>query len=183
MTATECEPAALAVGLDEVKAYLRIDHNEEDALLAGLIRSATGLCEMFTGQTLIARPFVEPMAAEALWRRLTRTPVQAIEDVSGEGADGEALTLPTETYAIDIDHRGDGWVKLTGVAGGRTIARLKVRYRAGMGNDWNGIAAPLRQGIVRLVAHMHLNRDDGGEATPPATVAALWRPWRRMHLR
>lgn len=40
---------------------------------------------------------------------------------------------------------------------------------------------PLRQGIVRLVAHMHLHRD--GDQSPPAAVAALWRPWRRMRLK
>jgi len=40
---------------------------------------------------------------------------------------------------------------------------------------------PLRQGIVRLAAHLYTVRGEA-EAPPPACVAALWRPWRRLRL-
>ena len=43
-------------------------------------------------------------------------------------------------------------------------------------------AAPgaLAQGMVLLVAHLFENRT--GEGVPPAAVAALWRPFRRVRL-
>lgn len=176
MSGLEQQPSsALAVSLDEVKAYLRIEHGHEDALLAGLVRTAAGLCEAFTGQVLTDRVASETVAASAEWRRLSLTPVRSIEQV----ADDEGVLLPPTAYAVDIDRNGDGWVRLTAVPDGR----VTVRYRAGLAVDWNSLAEPLRQGIVRLVAHMHLHRDDRGDAPPPATVAALWRPWRRMRLR
>ena len=43
------------VALEEVKAFLRVQHSAEDALLAGFIRSASAACEAFTGLTLIER--------------------------------------------------------------------------------------------------------------------------------
>lgn len=175
MMATEQTPAPLlAVSLDEVKAYLRIGHAHEDALLAGLVRSATALCEAFTGQVMMVREVVEHVPASTEWRRLSLTPVRSIEAME----DATAAALPVESYAVDIDANGDGWVRMTSPA----PARVAVRYVAGIAVDWNGVPEPLRQGIVRLVAHMHLHRDDKGDASPPAAVAALWRPWRRLRL-
>jgi hypothetical protein len=43
------------------------------------------------------------------------------------------------------------------------------------------VPEPLRQGIVRLAAHLYAARGEV-EAVPPAAVAALWRPWRRVRL-
>jgi hypothetical protein len=39
-----------AVTMSEAQAYVRIETGEEEALLAGLIRTATALCEGFLGQ-------------------------------------------------------------------------------------------------------------------------------------
>ncbi|MFP5431514.1 MAG: head-tail connector protein, partial [Alphaproteobacteria bacterium] len=41
------ESGALAASLDELKAYLRIETDNGDAVLAGLLRSAAALCEQF----------------------------------------------------------------------------------------------------------------------------------------
>lgn len=48
-------------------------------------------------------------------------------------------------------------------------------------SDWSALPEALRHGVIRLAAHLY--RDgDGAAAAPPAAVAALWRPWRRMRL-
>ena len=120
---------------------------------------------------------VETGEEEALLAGLLRrvTPVRAIEGVERIAADGSAVTLPSGEYEIDIDSRGDGWVKVAGEG------RVRVSGRAGMAGEPNGVPEPLRQGIVRLAAHLFANRDgEGGE--PPAAVTALWRPYRRMRL-
>lgn len=171
MMITEDNPAALAVSLDEVKAYLRIAHGHEDGLLAGLIRTATGICESFTRQALIERGVVERIKASTDWQRLRRMPVHSVERFETPGG----MPLPIDQYAMDIDANGDGWVRANGASGD-----IDVHYRCGMADNWNAVPEPLRQGIVRLVAHMHLHRDDLG--SPPAMVAALWQPWRRMRL-
>lgn len=167
-----------AVSLAEVQAYARVETGEEEALLAGLVRTASALCEQFVGQVLIERPFRETVGASGEWQRLSVSPVVAIEAVERLGADGTAQPLAVGEYAIDIDSRGDGWVRLlSGGSGGR----LAVSGRAGMGDEPNAVPEPLRQGIARLVAHLFSNRD-GAAGEPPAAVTALWRPYRRVRL-
>ena len=170
---------APAVSREEAKAYLRLDGTAEDALIDGLIASATGLCEAFTGQLLIARAVEDIVPGGTAWRRLSCTPVRTIDGVVALAVDGTGEPLPEGGFATDIDANGDGWVRAA-QAGAAT--RLRVSYEAGLASEAAGVPEALKQGIVRLVAHLHAHRDAAGDAGPPAAVAALWRPWRRMRL-
>lgn len=167
---TGVQPATAPVAVAEAKAFLRLDGNAEDALIAGFIRTATALAEAFTGQYLIAREVVETVAPASVWTRLTAVPVVTIAGID---------TLPGGAFESDIDAAGNGWVRVLDAGG---AARVGVRYTAGLGADWNGVPEPLRQGIVRLVSHFHAHRDAADGGAPPAAVAALWRPYRRMRL-
>lgn len=171
-------PGAAALG--EAKAYLRVVGVDEDSLIGRLTGSATELCERFTGQALIARGFSETLPLSGSWTRLGVTPVSVISGVEVLEADGAATPLAAESYAIDIDANGDGWVRVTQPL---EAARVRVSYQAGLAADWTALPEALRQGVARLVAHLFTHRDvpDGGG--PPAAVTALWRPWRRMRLR
>lgn len=165
------------VTLAEAQAFMRIETGEEEALLAGLIRTASALCEAFLGQAVIVREFSEEVTAGAEWRRLTVTPVKEIGTVEAVVLDGTAEPLASSAYAVDIDSSGDGWIR----AAGSPVGRVRVSGTAGMAGDTNQVPEPIRQGVLRLVAHLFSARDgDGGE--PPAAVTALWRPYRRMRL-
>ena len=169
--------AEAAVSMAEAQAYARVETGEEEALLAGLVRTASALCESFTGQVLVARPFEEMLPPGGQWQRLGLTPVRTIEEVALVAPDGSATVLPASDYEVDVDSRGDGWVRVAD-GGGR---KVRVRGQAGLAVEPNGVPEPLRQGILRLVAHLFATRDgNGGE--PPAAVSALWRPYRRMRL-
>jgi len=171
-------PPPASVPLEEVKAYLRIVGSEEDALLAGFVRSAGAACEDFTRLALIERAVEERVAARAGWVRLAQTPVRAILGMSLLGGDGAATALAAGAFSVDIDAAGDGWVRMTsGGSGGPYV----VAYRAGLGADWNGVPEALRLGIVRLAAHFFQHRGAEG-AAPPAAVTALWLPYRRLRL-
>ncbi|SEI85587.1 phage conserved hypothetical protein, phiE125 gp8 family [Sphingobium sp. AP50] len=170
----ERESGGLAASLAELKAYLRIETGAEDAVLAGLLRSAAALCEQFVGQWLVAREARETVAGDGRWQRLSARPVLSIESVTA--ADGGAL--PVGAYAIDVDAAGDGWVRATRAGEPGVLA---VRYRAGLAGEMNGLPEALRQGIVRLAADHYLARGNES-AAPPAVVSALWRPFRRMRL-
>ena len=167
-----------AISLAEAQAFVRIENGEEEAILAGLIRSATALCEAFINQALIAREQTETIAASVEWQRLSAAPVRSIEAVEAIGPDGAATALPSGNYAIDIDASGDGWVRLVTDVGAN---RLQVRSRIGMAIDTNGVPEPIRHGVLRLVGHLFAARD-GSLGEPPAAVTALWRPFRRMRL-
>lgn len=173
-------PDIAAAALADAKAYLRIDTADEDAVLAPLVGAAIGLCERFAGIALwlVDRSDTVP-AIGPEWQRLPATRVGAIVSVSTLDPAGIVATLPVAGYAIDIDASGDGWVRLTAPV---STARLLVGYHAGLATDWPSLPEPLRQGVVRLVAHLFAHRDAPDDAGPPAAVAALWRPWRRMRL-
>lgn len=167
------EPTRPAVSLAEAQAFLRLESGDEEALLAAMLLSATAMCEAFTGQVLVARPFAERLPATGEWQRLAVTPVRSIDAVGAHGT-----TLPATAYAVDIDAAGDGWVRLSKAVEARVVT---VSGEAGMASDANGVPEPLRHGILRLAAHLFAARDgDGGE--PPAAVTALWRPYRRIRL-
>jgi uncharacterized phiE125 gp8 family phage protein len=164
------------VAMSEVQAYVRIETGEEEALLAGLIRTASGLCEAFINQVVIARDFLIELPVSGCWERVPVTPVRSIGAVDAVDASGVATVLAPADYSLDIDSSGDGWVRSVRAS---DATRLRVSGTAGMADDENGVPEPIRQGVLRLVAHMFAIRDgDGGE--PPAAVTALWRPYRRL---
>ncbi|HEX8379962.1 MAG TPA: hypothetical protein VF619_05385 [Allosphingosinicella sp.] len=165
------------------KEFLRVERPDEDGLIGALAGSAAELCESFIGEALLERGFTETIPASRAWRRLSRGPVRAITLVEALAADGAALALPVEAYAVDLDCGGGGWVRLSGPG---AAGRIRVGFRAGLASAWADLPEALRHGIVRLAAHFYTNRTaEGprGTAEPPAAVAALWRPYRRLRLR
>lgn len=180
MGAVRMAPAPeLPVSLAEIKTYARISTSAEEALLAAMTRAATDLCEKFTGRLLIARQIEETLPAARSWTRLAMGPVRSIDSVAALAPDGTATPLPSDAYAIDVDAAGDGWVRLSAPGEAK---RVQVRYVAGLGEDGNAVPEALRQGIVRLAAHLHARGGEDPSAAPPAAVTALWRPWRRLGL-
>jgi uncharacterized phiE125 gp8 family phage protein len=156
--------------LEEAKAYLRLETGQEDALIAGLVASATGVAEAYLGMPLIRRETADVLAADGRWRRLRTAPVHAITAVT----DAEGAPLPARAYAIDIDPAGEGWVRASGAG------RARVTYVAGGSASAAEVPPAIAQGVIRLTAHLYANRDEA--APPPAAVAALWRPHRRLRL-
>lgn len=159
------------VSMSEVQAFVRLENGDEEALLAGLIRTASALCETFLNQIVIARSFAESVYGDGSWQRLQTQPVRAITTVRADG-----LALASDQFAVDVDASGTGWVRLP------QGARCVIEGMAGLAADENEIPEPIRQGVVRLTSHLFSNRDSelGGE--PPAIVTALWRPYRRLVL-
>ena len=162
------------VTLSEAQAFVRVETGEEEAILAGLVRTASGLCEAFLGQVVMARDFTEELAASAGWQRLRLGPVREISAV----LTAEDVPLPVAAYATDIDTSGDGWVRV-GEPG--AVGRIKVSGTAGMAGQEYDVPEPIRHGVLRLVAHLYATRD-GVSGEPPAAVTALWRPYRKVRL-
>lgn len=165
--------------LDEVKAYLRLENDEEDAPLGAILIAAIGHGEAYLNQMLIVRTVRQTLPVTDRWQRLAATPVSSVTQVLGLPAEGAAFALGPGSYGVDIDSSGDGWVRTLqpGSAG-----RIEVSYTAGMASEWSGLPEALRLGLLRLVGHFYAHRDAPVDAGPPPAVAALLRPWRRMRL-
>lgn len=159
---------AIGAAVAAARHFLRSEGTGEQALLEQLAASAIQVGEAFTGLLLIRRAVDEAIPVAPGWRLLAHAPVYAITGVTG---------LPAAGYAIDIDGDGCGWVRVTQPG---AATRVTVAYRAGLAAGWHDLPAPIAQATVALIAHLHDDR--GGATMPPAAVAALWRPYRRLRL-
>ena len=173
-------PVLSPVALSELKQWLGITTAQDDTALTGLLRAGLETCEGFTGLMPLEAECEEVLPLRGGWQMLFTRPVQAITALDGLSANGARSALPASAYAIELDANGGGRVMVT-VPG--DAARFAVRFTAGLAPGWEGLPESLRHGLLRLAAHQHRERETSGAGPlPPASVAALWRPWRRMRL-
>lgn len=173
-------PALPDAALDELKAWLAISSDADDATLTALLNAVLEGCEGFTGQMVLEAECEEILPARSGWQVLATRPVQAVTLAEGIPAESPRFALAADAYAIELDADGGARFRLIrqGAAG-----RVAVRFTAGMATEWGDVPETIRHGAIRLAAHLYRRRDDEVDAaTPPASVAALWRPWRRLKL-
>lgn len=156
--------------IEELKAWLRLEHGEEDALLHQLVRAATEMVEARLGWLLIER--VVAVEGEGCDGRMavSVSPVRRLVDaVDGDGATLDAhLEGGRRTVVTNLP---DGWVR--------------VRLLAGRYADWNAVPEMLRLATVQLAAHFYRHRDgdgDGDRGGLPATVEDCLRRFRRLRM-
>ena len=174
-------PAALSpAALDELKDWLAITTPRDDAALAGLLRAALETCEAFTGRMPLATLCEEVLPASGHWQTLATRPVLAITGVEGIPAEGARFALAATDYAVELVADGSAMVRVPQPGPAKRVA---VRFTAGLAADWAGLPESIRHGVLRLAAHHYRQREAGpAQPEPPAAVAALWRPWRRMRI-
>ena len=174
-------PATLAsTALAELKDWLGITTSADSAQLSALLRVGLEAFEDFTGIMPLQQTCELVLPVSGDWQVLSTRPVQAITLVEGIPAEGSRFALPGGSHEIELDADGGGRVRILnpGAAG-----RIAVRFTAGLATGWSGLPEALRHGVLRLAAHHYRTREDqDGGAMPPAAVAALWRPWRRLRL-
>ena len=175
-------PGDAPVSLNEARGWLRLGATIDDAVVAGLVRAATNICEAFIGQWLVIRAAEEVLPLKNGVVQPGVRPVVAIDCVTLLLPGGEEAVLADGDYQTSIGR--DGTARVT-LGDPRGAARVRVAYRAGIADGANGIPEAIRQGIVRMTQHLHEAREgarDGAGAAPPAAIAALWQPWRRLTL-
>jgi uncharacterized phiE125 gp8 family phage protein len=179
---TSLLPGEPPVSLNEARGWLRMGATADDAVVAGLVRAAAGICEAFIGQWLIVRAVEEvaPLRVGAArpGARLSARPVTVVDGVTLILPDGGESALEDEAYRVTIARDGTAHVAVHDAQGAQAV---RIAYRAGMAPNANAVPEAIRQGIVRMVQYLHEARDGAG-AAPPAAVAALWQPWRRLTL-
>jgi uncharacterized phiE125 gp8 family phage protein len=167
------DPDFLAITVDEAKQWCRIDADNDDALIAGLIATATGAAESYTGRTIVPST-LEFSFDEGDKRYVIPTaPVIAISDVELMDAEGvkEALPMPDSYWVL----LRDSGAVLTLAGGMRGCRTLVLTCEAGYATP-DEIPAPIKQAIAVHVGSFYANRE--GQDAAAATFQHLLNPFR-----
>lgn len=175
-------PTVEPVTLAEVKLHLKIDHDAEDLLLAGMISTARIVCEKRLRRTLITTtwrmmlpgfPFGCPawsqrgtpaLPANAILLEDGR--VQSVTEVSYLDQDGILCMLPAQAYQLQVWCGLDVLVPAHGTAWPATQSGLQsvtVDYVAGFGDAAASVPAPIRSWILLAVGDLYAQRLRSGE--------------------
>ena len=145
-------PSVEPVSLDEVKAYLRIDGTDDDALLTRLIEAARERAEEYTRRAFITQEWdavYDDVTADYI--ELPRPPLISVTGVYYTTDAGEQ-TLATSAYYVDsISEPGRVILLASGWPSRRSKAGLRVRYSAGYGAAASSVPGPIRQAIITAV--------------------------------
>lgn len=169
--------------LAELKDWLGISRPNEDDLLTGLLQASLEMCEAFTGQAPLSQQVEERLPTQAGRYRLSSQPVETILSIEALAQDGTRSPLLPEQFETSFEAPGCVAVNLFADTAGDAIV---VTLRSGLASEWSALPPAIRQGVIRLCAHMFRDRDRDGNpgagAVPPASVTALWRAWRTVRL-
>lgn len=174
--ADQAEPGAAA--LRDFAQWVRIEPDTAQALDTALIAASLRHCEAFVGRLLLRRAVRERLAAQVQPMLLGAEPVRAPISLFAIAQDGALTPHPAHAYDAHVAADGQGWIAVYETRG---ASAFEARYTAGMAAEWGELDVALRHAVLRLAAHLYAHRDDD-QAAPPAAVAALLRPWRRVLL-
>jgi len=180
MQRTVTTPADLnGEALDDLKRWLAISRASEDSLLVDLLGTSLALCEAFTGQAPIEQTVEERTPVTAGEYALTTRSIRALVSVELVEQDGNRLPIAESDYTFEVDAYDTACFRLHAALEGRCIA---IAVRAGIASDWAALPDALKQGAIRLAAYHYRDRDNPRATPPPASITALWRPWRSLRI-
>lgn len=151
------------ITVNEAKAHLRVDIDDEDTLIEGFIKAAVETCERvarraFLTQTL--RMTLDQWFPEHT-KRLKRPPFQSVSAVRLIDWDGAAHVVDADGYWFDTATgaiRQNTEVDWPDVRV-RPVAGIEIDYVAGYGEAADSVPQMYKQAALLLVGHWYENRE------------------------
>jgi uncharacterized phiE125 gp8 family phage protein len=164
-------PAAEPVTLADAKAYLRVAHSDDDAVIAALIAGARSHVEAQTRRALITQTWRLIRDGWPPDGRIAVTPVPLRSVVAARVYDSGGATHAIDTSAFAAD---------------KAAAPAVLAFAPWTLTEPANVPESLRQALLLLVAHWYENRGliavGQSVAVLPMTVAALIAPYRVLSL-
>lgn len=188
-------PAIEPVDLATVKNHIRVDYDDDDALIQNLITSARDFIERDAGLSLVTQTWqlyldrfpranayeTWPWSAPPATILLPRYPVQSVASVVWKDANGGTNTVDPSTYLVDLQSRfprlvpkstGQGWPAESGPP---LVQQNGVVVTFTSGYASQGVLPPtLRAALLLLVGHWYQNRET---VVTDTRVAAIELPY------
>lgn len=184
----------MPVTMAEAKAQMRVDHTEDDTLIASLISAVTAHLDGWTG--ILGRCLVEQQWRQDFdcFRRCLHLPLGPVSSVLSvkwrDGASAES-TIDGNAYSLLTDAGGqahlrfkDGFTAPSDLA---EKAAVSITYQAGYPtvDGMSTVPPAIKAAILLHVAHLYQNREAVAEnslAELPMGVDALLTPYRAMRV-
>jgi uncharacterized phiE125 gp8 family phage protein len=160
-------PTSLPVTVEELKAWSRVDHDDDDVTLAALGDAATTFVETALGRQLVTATWeltLRWFPCDLI--RLPRPPLQSVAHVKYRDKDGALVTMPSADYLVDITadpgtiEPARSWPAGTGYY----PDSVQVRYVAGYG-DQADVPPNIKLAIMGMAAHWYEVRE-GASGVP-----------------
>ena len=170
----------------EARAFLRLDTDDDDAIVAACIVAARQACESFTGRSLITQSWQLYLDQ---WPEgpvtLPRPPVQAVTAINVYDETGVASALDVAGFWVDGASAPGRLIAKSATVltyPGRRLGGIEITYDAGYGPGWNDVPQALRQGMMLAIADFYEHRSGETASGLPPAIAALWQPYRVVRL-
>lgn len=200
ITAPNGEP----LGVAEVKDYLRVEHTDDDALIADLIVAARQACENFTRRALITQtwqwiadafPRKKNVTNEPWWDgvkdgpitlvdegknfiEIPEPPLQSVTHLKAYHQDASITTVASSKYLVDTASEPGRLVLNIGEIWPVSLRRangVELQFVCGYGAAGSSVPDGILRGMRVAIAAWYDARA-AGEVPEPAKAA--WRPYR-----
>ena len=158
-------PAASPITLAEAKAQMRVEHDDDDAIIQRLIDAAVAFVDVqnVLGKAMITQTWAQWMGPTQSTVRLMLGPVQSVTAIKYYDIDGALQTATltdfnifgTPTKTTVSPKNGFSWP----VAQQREDA-IKIEYVIGYGDAASDVPQTIRQALMMLVAQWYENREN-----------------------
>ncbi|TCT02818.1 putative phiE125 gp8 family phage protein [Tepidamorphus gemmatus] len=180
-------PAAEPVALADIKTFLKIEHDDDDALIGALIAAARLHVEAAVRRVLVSQGWRltldawPPPAGAGRQIDIPLGPVLAIGSLAVLDPEGVAVPLDPAAWTADTAGIPARLLVRDAPPPGVPLGGIRIDYTAGYG-DPAEVPAPLVQAVRLIAAHWYETREPvafGGPANMvPETIAALIAPYR-----
>jgi uncharacterized phiE125 gp8 family phage protein len=181
-------PAAEPWSVAEAKAFLRVEHGDDDAIIAALIAAARGHVEALTRRALLVQRWRLVLDAWPLDGRLSLRmgPLRSMIAARVFDVANNAHSIDVATFVVDAAANVIASPCWALPLPGRFTAGIELDVELGFGANAGDVPDALRHAIRMLVAHWYDNRGlaaiGANVAMLPAGVGALIAPYRMLSL-
>ena len=181
-------PVAEPLSVADAKSFLRVEHSDDDAIIASLISAARNHVEALTRSGLITQTWrlVLDRWPDGGRIRPRIGPLRALTAARVFNAAGEASAIDTEIFVIDKAAWAIASPSWSLPVPGRSVAGIELDLQVGFGAAGSDVPPVLLQAIRTLVAHWYENRGliaiGQSVAMMPSSVNAMISSYRVLSL-
>ncbi len=187
-TALITPPANLPLTLSQVKAFLKVEHSDDDTLIGDLIAQAVTHIEHIANRKCITQTWRIYFDELPLCNTLTLdlAPISTIVEIRYFDADGNAIIITPNEYEPDLHSNPARIHFYQPLSPGQHLNGLEIDVQVGFGSSGVDVPGDILRAIMVTVAHWYEFRGAVHPAdqpiSNPAGVDALLAPYRKVNL-